>query len=78
MSDGARLVGDELAAKGYLAIVPDLLSGKGPENGNTESFTDRAEAGRAMRALDPDEVTARLRDAVGEDQHFGTAVYALI
>ncbi|MCH7908260.1 MAG: dienelactone hydrolase family protein [Candidatus Hydrogenedentes bacterium] len=64
MSDWARLVGDELAAKGYLAIVPDLLSGKGPENGNTESFTDRAEAGRAMRALDPDEVTARLRAAV--------------
>lgn len=64
MSDWARLVGDELAAKGYFAVVPDLLSGKGPENGNTESFTNRAEAGRAMRALDPDEVTSRLRAAV--------------
>ena len=30
MSDWARAVGDQLAADGFIAVVPDLLSGKGP------------------------------------------------
>ena len=30
MSDWARAVGDQLAADGFIAVVPDLLSGRGP------------------------------------------------
>src|SRR5437588_4812227 len=35
MSDWAQLLADELAAEGYVAIAPDLLSGMGPNGGGT-------------------------------------------
>jgi carboxymethylenebutenolidase len=38
MSDTARAVGDQLAQDGFIAIVPDFLSGKGPNGGGTESL----------------------------------------
>src|SRR5689334_11826966 len=38
LSDWARELTDELAAAGYIAIVPDLLSGAGPNGGGTESL----------------------------------------
>ena len=62
MSDWARAVGDQLSADGFIAIVPDLLSGKGPGGRGTESFTSE-EIGRAIRDLDPAEVNQRLRAA---------------
>jgi carboxymethylenebutenolidase len=62
MSDWARAVGDQLAADGFISIVPDLLSGKGPGGGGTESFAS-GEAGRGIRDLDPAEVNRRLRAA---------------
>ena len=58
MSDWARAVGDQLAADGFISIVPDLLSGKGPGGGGTESFPS-GEAGRGIRDLDPAEVNHR-------------------
>ena len=64
MSSWARLVGDELAKAGYLAVVPDLLSGKGPDGGGTDSIGSAADAGRAMRALDTDEVSRRIKACV--------------
>ena len=62
MSDWARAVGDQLSADGFIAVTPDLLSGKGPGGGGTESFTS-GEVGRAIRDLDPAEVNRRLRAA---------------
>ena len=62
MSDWARAVGDQLAADGFISVVPDLLSGKGPGGGGTESFAS-GEVGRAIRDLDRAEVNRRLRAA---------------
>ena len=71
MSDWARAVGDQLAADGFIAIVPDLLSGKGPRGGGTESFSAN-EVGRAIRDLAPADVNRRLRAAAA----YGTSLPA--
>ena len=62
MSDWARAIGDQLAKEGFIAIVPDLLSGKGPNGGGTSSLEGQA-IGQAIRTLTPDELKVRL-DAV--------------
>ena len=69
MSDWARAVGDQLAADGFIAVVPDLLSGKGPGDGGTESFSAN-EVGRAIRDLAPADVNRRLRAAAA----YGTSL----
>jgi len=71
MSDWARAVGDQLAADGFISIVPDLLSGKGRGGAGTESMPS-SEVGRAIRDLDPAEVNRRLRAAAA----YGTALPA--
>jgi carboxymethylenebutenolidase len=62
MGDWARAVGDSLAKEGFIAIVPDLLSGKGPNGGGTEELGQNV--GQAIRALTPDDVNARLNAAM--------------
>ena len=69
MSDWARAVGDQLATDGFIAVVPDLLSGKGPGGGGTEAFASN-EVGRAIRDLDPADVNRRLRAAAA----YGTSL----
>ena len=71
MSDWARAVGDQLAADGFISIVPDLLSGKGRGGAGTESMP-ASDVGRAIRDLDPAEVNRRLRAAVA----YGTSLPA--
>lgn len=63
MTDWIRAVTDQLAAEGFLAIAPDLLSGKGSDGGGSETFS-KDSARSAIRQLDPDEVVRRL-NAVG-------------
>jgi carboxymethylenebutenolidase len=58
-----RAVADQLAKDGFLAVAPDLLSGKGPGGGGTESAGGRDEVVALVRSLTPEEVKARL-DAV--------------
>jgi carboxymethylenebutenolidase len=60
LTDWIRAVADRLAAEGFIAIAPDLLSGKGPNGGGTASV-DRQGAIALIRDLKPDEVTRRLR-----------------
>ena len=60
LSDWARSVADQLAAQGYIAIAPDLLSGMGPNGGGTSAFTSRDDTTKAVSGLDPDQVTADL------------------
>src|SRR5262245_60037737 len=60
LTDWVRLVADQLAEKGFIAIAPDLLSGAGPNGGGTESIKDSAAVGRAIRDLKPEQVTADL------------------
>jgi len=62
LTDWIRAVADQLAAEGFIAIAPDLLSGKGPEGGGSESV-DRQGAVSLIRTLEPDEVTRRLKAA---------------
>jgi len=64
LSDWAREVTDELAAAGYIAIAPDLLSGKGPNGGGTAALGGMDEVRRAIGSLPPDQITADLDAAV--------------
>ena len=62
MRDIPRAVGDQLAQDGFIAIVPDFLSGKGPNGGGSASLGTGV--GQAIRTLTPDEVNARLNAAM--------------
>lgn len=64
LADWPKLVADELAEAGYIAIVPDLLSGMGPNGGGTESLDGRDGVTRAVRDLPQDQVMADLDAAV--------------
>lgn len=46
LTDSTRNTADEIAAMGYIAIAPDMLSGMGPHGGGTDSFT--SEGGGAL------------------------------
>lgn len=60
LSDWVRAVADQLAAEGFIAVAPDLLSGKGPGGGGTESAASRDDVVKLVQTLTPDETTARL------------------
>ena len=62
MSDMARALGDQLAQDGFIAIVPDFLSGKGPNGGGTESLG--SDVGKTIQGLTPTDVVARLNAAM--------------
>jgi carboxymethylenebutenolidase len=62
MTDWIRSVADQLAADGFIAVAPDLLSGLGPNGGGTESFASDG-VRDAIRKLDREKVAQRL-DAV--------------
>jgi carboxymethylenebutenolidase len=62
MADIPRAVGDQLAQDGFIAIVPDFLSGKGPNGGGTESLGTGV--GQAIQQLTPADVKARLDAAM--------------
>lgn len=61
MTDWVRAVADQLAAEGFIAVAPDLLSGMGPDGGGTESLGNNV--GQTIRKLTPEDQAKRL-DAV--------------
>ena len=63
LSDWAQELTDELAAAGYVAIAPDLLSGEGRKGGGTESFSGQTAIARAINALPPAQIEADLNAA---------------
>lgn len=63
LSDWIRGVADQLAREGFIAVAPDLVSGHGPGGGGTESAASRDDVVKLVRAVTPEEGTARL-DAV--------------
>jgi carboxymethylenebutenolidase len=60
LSDWARSLADELAAAGYIAIAPDLLSGLAPGGGGTSEFPGQSAVTKAVSMLPADQVTADL------------------
>src|SRR5207245_7170025 len=65
MTDWVEDLADQVAAAGYLAVAPDLLSGMGPNGGRSSDFAE----GKTMEAvsqLHPDQVTADLNAAVDD------------
>jgi carboxymethylenebutenolidase len=62
MRDLARALGDQLAQDGFIAIVPDFLSGKGPNGGGAESLGTGVN--QAISSLSPADVVARLNAAM--------------
>ena len=59
LTDWVRGVADQLAAEGFIALAPDLLTGHGPNGGGTESM-DQQGAVAAIRTVTPDERVRRL------------------
>jgi carboxymethylenebutenolidase len=62
INDWTRAVADQAAEDGFIGIAPDLLSGKGPNGGGTDSIPSTA-IGQAIAALAQPERNERL-DAV--------------
>lgn len=60
MTDWMRSVADQLAAAGYIAIAPDLLSGFGPNGGKSSDYPSVDAAREAVSKLNQDTVTADL------------------
>jgi carboxymethylenebutenolidase len=63
LSDWIRALADQLAEDGFIAVAPDMLSGRGPKGGGTESVASRDDVVGLVRGLTTEEVDARL-DAV--------------
>jgi carboxymethylenebutenolidase len=60
LSDWARDEADQVAAAGYVAIAPDLLSGAAANGGGTSDFPDRDAVTKAVSGLPADQVTGDL------------------
>jgi carboxymethylenebutenolidase len=60
LSDWIRGVADQLAREGFIAVAPDLISGLGPNGGGSDSVPSRDDVVKLVRALTPDDATARV------------------
>lgn len=60
LNDWARVFADKLAEKGYLVIVPDLISNTVPGKELTSDMENPDEARTAIYRLDPNQVTEDL------------------
>lgn len=63
LADWIRGVADQLAAEGFIAIAPDLLSGMGPNGQDSRGFANQQEMVKATISLPAAQNTARLRAA---------------
>ena len=60
LTDWARNAADELAAAGYIAVAPDLLSGAGPKGGGSADFAGVDDVRDAISKLPPAQITGDL------------------
>ncbi len=59
MTDWVQDLADQVAAAGYIAVAPDLLSGMAPNGGRSSGFPP-GKAVEAVSHLNPDQITADL------------------
>lgn len=60
LTDSTRNTADEIAAMGYIAITPDMLSGLGPNGGGSGTFTEAERRGANV-------LTSRSDESVNSD-----------
>jgi carboxymethylenebutenolidase len=65
LTDWVRAVADHLAEDGFIAVAPDLLSGRGPGGGGTEAFGARHDVIKAVSNLSSSDV-ANMLNAVAD------------
>src|SRR3984893_14217831 len=58
-SDWIRAVADQVAAEGFIAIVPDVLSGLGPNGGDANDFSNATAVADVLERLGPREIARR-------------------
>jgi carboxymethylenebutenolidase len=58
-----RGIADQLASEGFIAVLPDLTSGLGPNGGNFDSFQFPDESGAALNRIPHADVLNRIRVA---------------
>jgi carboxymethylenebutenolidase len=63
LSDWIRAVADQLAAEGFIAVAPDLLSGHGPNGGDSRGFANPQEMTQATLKMPASEVMSKLKGA---------------
>ena len=61
LTDWVRSFADQMAAAGYLAIAPDLLSGFDADHQRTSDFANSDAARDALYQLDPAQITSDLQ-----------------
>ena len=60
LSDWIRGTADQVAREGFIAVVPDLISGMGPGGGGTDSVASRDDLVKLIRGLTPEAAKARI------------------
>ena len=60
LSDWVRALGDQLAREGFIAVVPDLISGFGPNGGGSAEAGSRDAVVRLVGKVTPEETYKRL------------------
>ena len=60
LTDWIRSTTDQLAAHGLIAVAPDLLTGHGPNGGDTKNFANMDIAREAIYELDQDQIISDL------------------
>src|SRR5579864_2801143 len=72
LTDWAQDLADQVAAAGYIAVAPDLLSGMAPNGGRTTDFPQGG-VGPAISKLSPDQITADLNAVADYGKHLPAA-----
>src|ERR1700733_8593562 len=73
LADWPKEMADELAAKGFIVVAPDLLSGFGPNGGGSSEFPSQDAAVKAVSGLNPDVINADLDAAADYGKHLPAA-----
>jgi carboxymethylenebutenolidase len=63
LSDWIRGVADQLAAEGFIAVAPDIVSGYGKDGGDTSSLSTPQEITQAVLKVPAGEITTKLKAA---------------